>query len=459
MNAVLGFVLLFLTILRTGVANTVDLGTYGLQRVGLVNENIRIAGTGSMYPTFPKGSGATDIARANEIVALSKMRRYPSGIVILSKRFGGYTLEHGDIISFQNEKTNDISKRHYGAEAGFVKRVIGLPGDRIEIRDGFVYRNGQRLKEPYTARARSTFGGTVTLDCKELVVSQGKLFVLGDNRTGSLDSRHELGLVDITDVDHVLPYSEQTPYESLWRDPSHDDALVTQPTLDVTVYLSLLNEKRKAAGVPKLKLDTRLQTSALKRGVVILRSNDFSPEGTQSGYPVRRAMSDAGYSNIVWGEAPATGYYTSEELIDNSFQFPDTKKFLLDRDFTDIGVAAYLGNLNGCPTQIVVQHFGGYVPPNYPKDMVASWQQALTNLQSIQPSWTALRDAHPFYENNKTAVDRINQLIDERISTIARLVTKMQHNEWLSAEDNQLMKDDDTLGQEQETLSKTLNSK
>jgi signal peptidase I len=61
--------------------------------------------------------------------------------------------------------------------------VIGLPGDTIELRDGKLYRNGKHVAEPYLDPDRDTrpFG--------PITVPDGKLFVLGDNRLKSGDSR------------------------------------------------------------------------------------------------------------------------------------------------------------------------------------------------------------------------------------------------------------------------------
>ncbi|MDQ3855625.1 MAG: signal peptidase I, partial [Chloroflexota bacterium] len=79
----------------------------------------------------------------------------------------------------------------------YIKRVIGVPGDTVEIRDGKVWVNGKRLHEPYLSpdvytEASGEVGSRVT-------VPQENLFVLGDNRPGSSDSR-DWGFVPLGNV-------------------------------------------------------------------------------------------------------------------------------------------------------------------------------------------------------------------------------------------------------------------
>jgi signal peptidase I len=65
----------------------------------------------------------------------------------------------------------------------FIKRVIGLPGDVVEGHDGFVFVNGTLLVEPYLPK------GTITSDFGPITVEKDKLWVMGDNRGNSGDSR------------------------------------------------------------------------------------------------------------------------------------------------------------------------------------------------------------------------------------------------------------------------------
>lgn len=65
----------------------------------------------------------------------------------------------------------------------FIKRIIGMPGDTLQIVDGVVYINGEQLDEPYlTTTPLGSFG--------PITVPEGAYFMLGDNRNNSADSRY-----------------------------------------------------------------------------------------------------------------------------------------------------------------------------------------------------------------------------------------------------------------------------
>ncbi len=118
---------------------------------------------------------AAFFVRLPQVSGLSMEPHIRSGEYVMINTFA-YRVgspRRGDIVAF----------RHEGDErAIFIKRVIGAPGDRIRIDRGLIYLNGAKLDEPYVQHpdARS-FG--------EIVVPPASVYVLGDNRAESEDSR------------------------------------------------------------------------------------------------------------------------------------------------------------------------------------------------------------------------------------------------------------------------------
>jgi signal peptidase I len=93
--------------------------------------------------------------------------------------------QRGDVIVFE---TPPAAKTKCGAGGTFVKRIIGLPGERVQMRlrrgAAYVYIDGKRLDEPYIQKDRRDIGPADTYR-----VPLGHYFVMGDNRSQSCDSR------------------------------------------------------------------------------------------------------------------------------------------------------------------------------------------------------------------------------------------------------------------------------
>ena len=130
-------------------------------------------------PTLVSGDSMLPTLHENDYLIINKI---------------GYKIgepKNGDVIVFKS----DLEKND-GTTKDLVKRIIGVAGDKVVIKDGKVYLNDKLLDETYLSEGMDTTGDV------DIVVPEGKLFVLVDNREVSLDSRYEqVGLVDVNDVE------------------------------------------------------------------------------------------------------------------------------------------------------------------------------------------------------------------------------------------------------------------
>ena len=98
--------------------------------------------------------------------------------------------KRGDVIAFQ---PNGNEGSHY-----YIKRIIGLPGEKISVEDGKIFVNGRAIKERYTTTSIEELG----LLEEPITLKNNEYFVLGDDRQNSEDSRHaEIGAVKRKEID------------------------------------------------------------------------------------------------------------------------------------------------------------------------------------------------------------------------------------------------------------------
>lgn len=117
----------------------------------------------------------------HEVVGNSMHPTYKNGEYLMANKIS-YKLhkpERGDVIIFKYSDTQD-----------FIKRIIGLPGDTVMLKDGKIYINGVILNESdYLSESIYTNGQDYLKEGQSITVPEGEYFVCGDNRNHSSDSR------------------------------------------------------------------------------------------------------------------------------------------------------------------------------------------------------------------------------------------------------------------------------
>ncbi len=141
--------------------------------------------SGSMEPTLEPG----------DRVLVTKVFDDPGrgDVIVFADPKDGRTEDRGIVGGFVHWLSEGLGFARPEHE-DFIKRVIGLPGETIEIRGGRLYVDGERIPEPYLR------GPTDTRDYGPTEVPAESLFVLGDNRLNSNDSRFGLGFVPVDKV-------------------------------------------------------------------------------------------------------------------------------------------------------------------------------------------------------------------------------------------------------------------
>ncbi|WHO72168.1 signal peptidase I [Rhizobium sp. BT03] len=196
--------------------------------------------SGSMMPTLLVG----DYIFVNKFAYGYSKYSLPFSPDIFSGRLFGADPKRGDIVVFRFPPNPDID---------YIKRCIGLPGDRIQVTDGVLYVNGKPVPKvadgTFTSDYKLDPGADVpvfretldngktydTLDqspvsrgdnTREFIVPEGHYFMMGDNRDNSLDSRFDVGFVPAENLvgrASVIFFSlgNDTSFREIWKWPTN----------------------------------------------------------------------------------------------------------------------------------------------------------------------------------------------------------------------------------------------
>ncbi len=138
------------------------------------------------------------ILQPNQVKGQSMEPTFSNGDYILTSKitYKFREVKRGDVIILKSPKNPEIE---------FIKRIVAIPGDKVMIKNGSLYINGRLLEEPYAKPPTQVWPGGYIKEGEEVVVPEGYVFVLGDNRPRSSDSR-EFGPVPIQDIIGVVFY-------------------------------------------------------------------------------------------------------------------------------------------------------------------------------------------------------------------------------------------------------------
>ncbi len=132
------------------------------------------------------------LLQPHQVKGASMDPTFHDGQYILTDKIGYrfHTPERGDVIVFKAPRNPDYD---------YIKRIIGVPGDKIKVMSGSVYVNGVKLEENYIPSQTMILPGQFLKEDQEVALGSEEYFVLGDNRSQSSDSR-QWGVVPKKDI-------------------------------------------------------------------------------------------------------------------------------------------------------------------------------------------------------------------------------------------------------------------
>lgn len=127
------------------------------------------------------------VAQPNEVKGNSMLPNFVDKEFLLTEKISYYLGEpqRGDVVIFKAPSSEPCA----ADECEYIKRIIGVPGDRVMVREGQVYLNGQLLDQTFLPNGVVTVEGEYSKEGEEEIVPSGEYLCFGDNRQHSRDGR------------------------------------------------------------------------------------------------------------------------------------------------------------------------------------------------------------------------------------------------------------------------------
>lgn len=369
------------------LGNTVKLFAYNL---GLVDKltNVTVSGE-SMMPTILDSSQ----------IKLHNPQKY--GLV------------RGDIVSFKNIETGNL---HY------IKRIIGLPGETISIKNGHVSINGNLLHEDYILNNLPTYGNTFLAECESYPVPKNYYLVLGDNRTVSHDSR-AIGFIKKEDIDGVI----KTEVVETFLNEQTQKAIL-KAMIEPNVLVEKINEERKKKSVESLIVNNLLNEIAFERATSIKDSfNNWKEEGK----PAEKILENKGYQYTLAHEFVTFGYLDEKSITDQILESPLDQTSFLSNNYAEIGIGVVEKTNGECSFPIVSVLVAWPNSPTYSREVKDFWAQQLNETKNLLSLLQNLVGRPGF---NQSEVQDLTRTMAESVDIATQVNQKINNKEWLDSQ-------------------------
>jgi len=317
-----------------------------------------------------------------------------------------YLLERGDIISFHNDQTEGLY---------YLKRIIGIPGDKVLIKEGHVFINGSPISEPYV-KYGPTYGNEFVIDCKTQTVPDHTYFVMGDNRIVSFDSR-AIGYVDEKDIDGVVKVAQN-------QGATVDTYLMNSVPMQTEVFLQKYNEARTAEHIGELISNSTLNGIAQKKASSI---SSHITDRTDT-FSVENELKKAGYGFTSVSEFITYGSLTEEQILNQIHEQYNAYFDFFSDTFTEIGLSQSKAQISECTIPVTVIIIARPDRPTYSETTAIYWQKELSLVKtSLNQSKTFI--SHPGMNQEK--IEKLANIIEESYRIASEINRAITAREWI----------------------------